>query len=160
MTVLNVDKDFDTLSLTLTAEFDATVEQVWELWKDPRKLEKWWGPPGYPATFESFDLEPGGDVTYFMTGPDGQKFHGYWKVTAVNPPKSLAFDDGFANADGSHNDQMPTTSGMVELSEADGRTRMTISSTTTSREHLETLISMGMIEGLTAAVGQMDSLLS
>jgi len=160
VTVLNVDKDFDTLSLTLTAEFDATVEQVWELWKDPRKLEKWWGPPGYPATFESFDLEPGGDVTYFMTGPDGQKFHGYWKVTAVNPPKSLAFDDGFANADGSHNDQMPTTSGMVELSEADGRTRMTISSTTTSREHLETLISMGMIEGLTAAVGQMDSLLS
>ena len=99
-------------------------------------------------------------MTYFMTGPDGQKFHGYWKVTAVNPPKSLAFDDGFANADGSHNDQMPTTSGMVELSEADGRTRMTISSTTTSREHLETLISMGMIEGLTAAVGQMDSLLS
>ena len=159
MTVLNVDKDFDTLTLTLTAEFEATVEQVWELWEDPRKLEKWWGPPQYPATFEAFDLTPGGDVTYYMTGPEGERYHGYWKVMAVNPPKSLEWDDGFANPDGSHNNEMPTTRGTVELAEADGRTRMTIRSTTPSRENLETLISMGMIEGLTAAVGQMDALL-
>jgi uncharacterized protein YndB with AHSA1/START domain len=159
VTVLNVDKDFDTLSLTLTAEFAATAEQVWELWQDPRKLEKWWGPPQYPATFESFDLAPGGDVTYFMTGPEGERYHGYWKVTAVNPPTSLAFDDGFANADGSHNERMPTTKGLVEIVEDEGRTRMTITSTTSNREHLQTLISMGMIEGLTAAVGQMDALL-
>ena len=160
MTVLNVDKDLDTLTLTLTAEFEATAEQVWELWHDPRKLEKWWGPPEYPATFEAFDLAPGGDVTYFMTGPEGERYHGYWKVTAVNPPKSLEFADGFANADGSHHEQMPTTKGQVELSEVDGRTRMTITSTTSSREQLETLVSMGMVEGLTAAVGQMDALLS
>lgn len=160
MTVLSVDKDFDTHSLTLTAEFDAGIEQVWDLWQDPRKLEKWWGPPTYPATFETFELAPGGDVTYFMTGPEGERYHGYWKVTAVNPPKSLAFDDGFAHADGRHNDDMPTTSGRVDLVETDGRTVMTIRSTTQSREHLETLISMGMIEGLTAAVGQMDALLS
>lgn len=159
MTVLNVDKDLDALSLTLTAEFTATIEQVWDLWQDPRKLEKWWGPPDYPATFEAFELASAGDVTYFMTSPEGEKIHGYWTVTAVNPPKSLAFDDGFANADGSHNDQMPTTEGLVELSQVDGRTRMTIRWTTSSREHLETLLAMGMVEGLTAAVGQMDALL-
>ncbi len=50
MTVTTVDTDLDARTLTLVAEFDAPVERVWELWADPRKLERWWGPPGYPAT--------------------------------------------------------------------------------------------------------------
>jgi hypothetical protein len=33
-------------------------------------------------------------------------------------------------------------------------------STTGSRDHMDTLISMGMIEGLKGAVGQMDVLLA
>ena len=53
MTVTSVDKDLDDLTLTLTADFDAPIERVWELWADPRKLERWWGPPEYPATCRS-----------------------------------------------------------------------------------------------------------
>ena len=45
--------------------------RVWQLWADPRLLERWWGPPGFPATFEHHDLTPGGTITYFMSGPDG-----------------------------------------------------------------------------------------
>jgi uncharacterized protein YndB with AHSA1/START domain len=71
MSVTSVDKDYDSLTLTLVADFDAPIERVWQLWADPRKLERWWGPPTYPATFEEHDLAPGGDVTYFMTGPEG-----------------------------------------------------------------------------------------
>ena len=51
MTVTSVRTDPDTLTLTLTAEFEASPERVWNLWSDPRKLERWWGPPTYPATF-------------------------------------------------------------------------------------------------------------
>ena len=39
------------LTLTITAEFNAPVTRVWELWENPRLLERWWGPPTYPATF-------------------------------------------------------------------------------------------------------------
>ena len=74
MTVINVDKDLDACTLTITAEFDAPLERVWELWADPRKLERWWGPPMAPATFERHELEPGGTVTYFMTSPEGGRF--------------------------------------------------------------------------------------
>ena len=49
MTVTNVDSDLDRLTLTLVAEFSAPVEKVWELWSDPRQLERWWGPPGIPG---------------------------------------------------------------------------------------------------------------
>ena len=50
MTVTNVHKDPEALTMTITAEFDAPVERVWQLWADPRQLERWWGPPTYPAT--------------------------------------------------------------------------------------------------------------
>ena len=58
MTLTSVEKDVDGLSLTLTADFDAPVERVWQLWADPRQLERWWGPPTHPATFERHDLTP------------------------------------------------------------------------------------------------------
>jgi uncharacterized protein YndB with AHSA1/START domain len=43
MTVTSVDKDFDSLTLTLVADFAVSPERVWQLWADPRKLERWWG---------------------------------------------------------------------------------------------------------------------
>jgi len=73
MTVTAVHKDPDALTMTLTAEFDASPERVWELWADPRQLERWWGPPTYPATFTKHDLAPGSRVEYHMTGPEGDQ---------------------------------------------------------------------------------------
>ena len=60
MTVTAVHKDAERLTMTLDAEFDASPERVWQLWADPRQLERWWGPPGYPATFTSLELRAGG----------------------------------------------------------------------------------------------------
>ena len=60
MTVNAVRKDPEALAMTLDAEFDATPERVWQLWADPRQLERWWGPPAYPATVDSHDLRSGG----------------------------------------------------------------------------------------------------
>ena len=160
MTVTSVEKDFDHLTLTLTAEFDAPVEQVWELWADPRKLERWWGPPTYPATFERFELRAGGEVTYYMTSPEGEKYRGYWRVIAVDAPKSLEFRDGFADADGHPVVDMGMTRGRVELTDEGGSTRMQLVSTFESREHMTKLDEMGMSEGLTLAAGQMDALLT
>ena len=73
MTVVESRKDVDTLTLVVATELAAPPEKVWDVWADPRKLERWWGPPAYPATFEQHDLSPGGDVTYFMTGPEGDR---------------------------------------------------------------------------------------
>ncbi|HET8950154.1 MAG TPA: SRPBCC domain-containing protein, partial [Solirubrobacteraceae bacterium] len=97
MSIVSVEKDYEALTLVLVAEFAAPVERVWQLWADPRQLERWWGPPSHPATVERHELAPGGEVAYFMTGPDGETSHGWWRVSAVDPPRSLAFSDGFAD---------------------------------------------------------------
>jgi uncharacterized protein YndB with AHSA1/START domain len=160
MSVTSVEKDFDELSLTLTADFDAPLERVWELWSDPRKLERWWGPPEYPATFSRHDLKPGGEMAYFMTGPQGDKHHGWWKVTEVKPPTWIEFDEGFAYESGTPNDSLPQTRCTMRLVEHDGGTRMELQSFFDTREQMEELDKMGMTEGLSGAVGQMDAILA
>ena len=160
MTVTNVDKDFERLTLTVTAEFAAPIERVWQLWADPRQLEGWWGPPTFPATVVEHDLTPGGTVTYFMTGPEGGRYFGWWRITAVNPPKSLEFIDGFADEHGVPVEGMPTTTVQMMLTEHDGGTRMELRSTFDTREQMDQLIGMGAVEGMTAALSQIDALLS
>jgi uncharacterized protein YndB with AHSA1/START domain len=110
--------NYDNLTITLIADFDAPIEQVWELWSDPRKLERWWG-----------------------------------------PPTSLEFTDAFADTDGTPIADMPVSRVRVRLTERDGGTRMEMHSTFESREEMEKLVSMGVVEGLQQAVGQMDALL-
>jgi uncharacterized protein YndB with AHSA1/START domain len=161
MTVVSVDKDPADRTMTLVAEFDAPADRVWQVWSDPRQLERWWGPPTYPATVEDHDLVPGGSVTYYMTGPEGDRHRGWWRITAVEAPRRLAFQDGFADADGNPSPDQPVTAVEVSLTDrTGGGTRMEIRSTFPSTEAMEQMLAMGMAEGLTESVGQIDALLA
>ena len=70
MPVTDVQQDLDNLTLTITADFAAPVERIWQVYADPRQLEKVWGPPTYPATVVDHDLTPGGrdDVLHDRPG--------------------------------------------------------------------------------------------
>ena len=160
MTVTAVDKDPTNCTMKITAEFDAPVEQVWELWSSPRLLERWWGPPTYPATFEAHDLTPGGHVSYHMTGPDGDEPRGWWKVLVVEPPHRLEFEDGFADANGAPDPEMPVMIMSVDISAIAAGSRMAITTTFPSAEAMEQLVSMGMDEGMSEAMGQIDEILA
>jgi uncharacterized protein YndB with AHSA1/START domain len=160
MTVTNVQHDLKTLTLTLSAEFEAPAERVWQLWSDPRQLERWWGPPTYPATVVDHELVAGGRVTYYMTGPEGDRHHGWWQVLEIDPPRRLRFEDGFADENGKPAAEMPTMIAVVTLRDrVGGGTAMEIASTFPSVEAMERLLAMGMVEGLRAAVGQIDGIL-
>jgi uncharacterized protein YndB with AHSA1/START domain len=160
MTVTAVRKDPEKLTMTLDAEFDAPPDRIWQLWADPRQLERWWGPPTYPATFEQHDLTPGGEVAYFMTSPEGDQSRGWWRITSVEPPTSLEFTDGFADKDGTPIAGMPISTVRMRLTEHGGGTRMELRSAFDSREQMDQLDSMGMAEGLQQSIGQMDALLA
>ena len=160
MPVTDVTKDLDALTMTVTAEFDAGAERVWEMWSDPRQLERWWGPPSHPATFVDHDLVPGGRAAYFMTSPEGQKFHGWWRFEEVDPPTMLRFEDGFADDEGKPNEGMPTTTATVTIAESGGTTTMSIQSKYASREGMEQVLEMGVEQGITEAINQVDALLA
>jgi uncharacterized protein YndB with AHSA1/START domain len=160
MPVTDVKKDLDSLTMTITAELDATAERVWQLWADPRQLERWWGPPSYPATFTEHDLSPGARVAYYMTSPEGKKFRGWWRIDEVERPHRLTFSDGFGD-DGEPNEEMPGPAGItVTLTESDGRTTMAIASVFADRKDMEQQLEMGMEQGMTEALGQVDAILA
>lgn len=160
MPVTDVTKDLDALTMTIIAEFDAGAERVWELWSDPRQLERWWGPPNYPATFVDHDFSPGGLAIYFMTTPEGQKYHGWWRFEEVEAPNRLRFVDGFADDEGKPNPEQPTGIVTVTIAEADGATTMSIESRNHSREEMEQVLEMGVEQGMVEALGQIDALLA
>ena len=161
MTVTAVRKDTENLTMTLDAEFDASVDRVWQLWADPRQLERWWGPPTDPATFTKHDLAPGSRVQYHMTGPEGDQPKGYWDIVEAEPPNRLVVHDGFANDDGTPNEAMPHGEMRVTITEAgEGRTRMSIENIFPSREVMEQLLAMGQEQGMTEAMGQIDAILA
>jgi len=160
MTVVSIEKDAEALTMTFVAEFDANVDRVWQLWKDPRQLERWWGPPTYPATFEEHDFRVGGRSAHYMTGPDCEKPRGWWQIAAIEEPTRFEFDDGFADDDGNPVDAMGIVRGVVTLDEVGGRTRMTSLSSFESAEQLQQITEMGMEEGMREAMGQMDAILT
>lgn len=158
---ITVDKDPAAATMTVTTELDATVERAWQLWADPRQLERWWGPPTYPATFVQHDLTPGGSARYYMTSPEGEKSHGVWEVVSVDAPRRLEVQDSFADDSGIKNEDLPTTTTTVTLAEGEGGgTVMTLHSQFGSVEAMEQMVKMGMEEGLQEALSQIEGILA
>ena len=160
MSVTGVVKDTARLTMTVTAEYDVTVERAWQLYADPRQLERWWGPPTYPATVVEHDLRTGGRVTYYMTGPEGDQHRGWWKVIEAAPPRLLVVEDGFADETGAPDEGMPTVVMRVEIDDRPGGVAMTIATHFPSPEAMARLVAMGMEEGLQQAMGQIDAILA
>jgi uncharacterized protein YndB with AHSA1/START domain len=159
MPVVSTTQDAEALTLTMVAELAAPPERAWQVWSDPRQLERWWGPPEWPASFEQHDFVVGGRVTYCMTGPDGEKARGWWQLLVVDEPRLIEFEDGFADESGTPNPDLPTTRARVDLEPIPSGTRMTITSHFATLEQMEQLARMGMVEGLTMSVEQIDALL-
>ncbi len=160
MIVTNVHKDPETLTMAITAALPVPAERAWQLWSDPRQLERWWGPPTWPATVVDHDLTPGGRVTYYMTGPEGEKAGGMWAVDEAQPPRLLVLRDLFADEDGNPAEGMPETVMRVTLADSAAGVDMTITSTFASAEAMEQLISMGMEEGMREAMTQIEGILA
>lgn len=160
MPITSVSKDLDTLTMTVTADFAATRQRLWEAYTDPRQIEKFWGPVEWPATFTRHDVFPGGRSHYFMTGPDGDTSAGFWEFLSVNPAFGFEVLNGFADLDGNPNLEMPTMRMTFSFEETESGSRMTITTHFASLEELEQMIATGMEEGVTSAMSQIDAVLA
>lgn len=159
MPVTGIIKDIDNRTLTITAQFAAPVELIWALYADPRQLEKIWGPPTYPATFVDHALRVGSRSTYYMTGPDGEKYAGWWKIAAVDEPNSFAFDDGFADENFNDNPDLPVSHNVYRFTGTDSGTTATYTATYETADALQQVLQMGAEEGSTGAINQIDAFL-
>lgn len=159
MPVTDITTDPENLTMTLVADAAAPVSRLWEAFTNPRQLERFWGPPGWPATFTAFDLRPGGRVDYRMTSPQGQRSAGSWKVLNVDPGRSFEVLDSFVGDDGEKLDGFPSMRMVFSFEATADGSRLTNTTYFTSLEALEQVVAMGAIEGSRLAMSQLDAVL-
>ena len=137
MPVVEIRKDPKLLTMTVTAQFAAPVARVWAAYADPRQLERFWGPPEWPAKFERHDFTVGGRSEYVMTGPNGEQSRGFWEFLSIDQPRAFEVEDGFLGPDGKQAPDMPTMRMRFTFEPHDGGTRMVTVTTFPSLEALE-----------------------
>ena len=164
-----IDTSKQETSFTIVSEFDAPIERVWQLWADPRKLERWWGPPGYPAVFMRHDFAVPGKSIYYMDSEDGTPAsadgsdatsYAAWRFVSIEAPNALEIDNGFADETGEPVDGYAWNRFSVRLEPIDTGTRMTVETKFQTAEELEQMVGLGMLEGATAAATQIDAILA
>jgi uncharacterized protein YndB with AHSA1/START domain len=161
MPVTNVVNDAAARTMTMTAEFDAPVARVWQLYADPRQLEKWWNPPGYPLTIVDHDLSVGGLVRAVVTPPEGDTVHAYWRITSVDAPWSMQWEDGFLDEQGEPDPATsPTTAQLTLADRPGGGTVMTIVTSFLDDESMREYLEMDIEDHLAVTIAQAEALLA
>jgi len=160
MPVTESNIDSPSASYRIVSEFAAPIERVWQLWEDPRQVERWWGPPGYPARFIRHDFTVPGSSIYHMPGPDGEPTYAGWTFLEIEAPHRLRIANGFADETGAPAGDIPWNRFDIAFETIEAGTRMTITARFDDTATLERMLGYGMLEGMTAALGQIDALLA
>ncbi|MBP5803703.1 SRPBCC family protein [Microbacterium maritypicum] len=159
MPVTDVTTDAENLTMTVVADFAAPIERVWSAYSDPRQLERFWGPPGWPATFTAWDHTVGGRAVYSMSGPRGEKSSGAWEFVSIDAPNSFEVIDSFVDEIGKPLDGFPAQRMSFVFEPTAEGTRMVTTSHFDSVDALEQVVEMGQVEGLKMAMAQLDTVL-
>jgi uncharacterized protein YndB with AHSA1/START domain len=149
MPVVSSSTDVTRRRIILVSELDAPPERVWDVWASPRRLERWWGPPGQPMTVEHHDLRGGGQVRFHVVAPDGTRTDARFEIVSTAPPHSLRFSfhtDALAPATVDvHIEQLP-----VE------RSRMTIRIEFPSDTAMRQAVDIGFDRGVGRSAKRLD----
>ncbi|WP_029265172.1 MULTISPECIES: SRPBCC family protein [unclassified Microbacterium] len=159
MPVTDVTTDAENLTMTVVADFAAPIDRVWSAYSDPRQLERFWGPPGWPATFTAWDHTVGGRAVYSMNGPRGEKSSGAWEFVSIDAPNGFEVIDSFVDEEGKPLDGFPAQRMSFSFEPTAEGTRVVTTSHFDSVDALEQVVEMGQVEGIKMAMAQLDTVL-
>ena len=153
-----VDKENNTM--TVRREFAAKRHLVWDAHTKSELLEQWFAPKPFTAKTKTMDFREGGYWLYAMVGPEGEEHWARMDYTEINPIESYRTFDGFCDENGNLNAELPRASWDVSFQELGENSLVETIVTYQSLADLETVIKMGIKEGLTAALENLDDLLA
>lgn len=143
--------------LTLKRLIDAPVENVWRCWTEPELLEQWFCPKPWYVTDACIELEPGGEFSLVMNGPDGERFEEMGVVLEVEPMRRLKTTDAFRPGWIPSGRAFMVAEVLMEDA-GDGRTRYTANAMHWDEEALREHERMGFHEGWGMAADQLEVL--
>lgn len=87
-------------NITITREYDAPLDRVWEEWTNPDMYKCWSSPKDYYTSYANFDLRVGGKYMASMRGPDGKDIWSTGTYKEIVEPNRLVMTDSFADEHG------------------------------------------------------------
>jgi uncharacterized protein YndB with AHSA1/START domain len=148
----------ETRTVTITAEFDAERDLVWDAYTKPELLDQWWAPKPFASRTKVMEFKEGGRRFYAMVSPDGVEKWSVQKYTSITPKTNFKLFNAFA--DENENPELPGSDWDLNFIEQDGTTKVHISIYNESLERLERMVAMGFKEGFTMTLGQLKDLLA
>lgn len=152
-----VDKNKNTI--TVKREFAASRQLVWNCHTKSELLDRWFAPKPFTTKTRTMDFREGGYWLYAMIDPDGKEYWGRMDYVKINPIESYTALDGFCHENGELNTELPRANWDATFHDR-GKTSMVETLVTyNSLSDLETVVQMGMQEGLTSTLERLDDLL-
>ena len=151
-----VDKETKTVSIT--KQFDAPRDLVWDAYTKPELLDQWWAPKPFSSRTKAMDFREGGRRFYAMVSPEGQERWSVQRYKSITPKTNFKFFNAFA--DENENIELPGSDWDLNFSEQDGMTKVSVSIYNESLERLERMIEMGFKEGSAAQLENLKELLA
>ena len=148
----------ETKTVTITAEFDAARDLVWDAYTNAELLDQWWAPKPFASRTKVMDFTVGGKRFYAMVSPEGAERWVLQKYTSITPKTNFKLFNTFSDAD--ENLELPGSDWDLSFSEQDGTTTVSISIYNESLERLEKMIEMGFVEGTKAQLKNLEELLA
>ncbi len=139
-----------------TRLFNAPRDLVFQMWTDPRHVEKWWGPNGFTTTISEMDVRPGGNWRLVMRGPDGTDYNNRIVFVEVAKPERLVYKH--VPEPGTEPVSFETTITFIAEGE---KTRVTVRMlfpSTVARDYV--IKKYGAIEGLKQTLGRLEEQLA
>jgi len=112
--------------LEVTRIFNASVEEVWQMWTEPEYVKQWWGPDHFICPFANINFKEGMTSLVCMQAPKefgGQVHYNIWRYTKIIHLKRIEFVMNLADENG--NKQKPSEVGMPADFPEDIRTVVT-----------------------------------
>ena len=147
-------------TITVKREFAAELPLVWDAYTKSEILDQWWAPKPWKARTKTMDFREGGYWHYAMVGPEGEEHWALANYKTIDPKKRFTALDGFADAEGVVNTEMPQSKWEVSFTPKEDVTLVENLITFDDLAQLETTIQMGFKEGLTMAMENLDTLLA
>ena len=147
-------------TITVKREFAAELPLVWDAYTKSEILDQWWAPKPWKSRTKTMDFREGGHWHYAMVGPEGEEHWALANYKTIDPKRRFTALDGFADADGVINTQMPQSKWEVSFTPEDDFTLVENRITFDDLAQLETTIQMGFKEGLTMAMENLDQILA
>jgi len=151
-----VDKSTKTVSIT--KEFDAPRDMVWDAYTKAELLDQWWAPKPITSRTKAMDFREGGRRFYAMVMPDGQERWSVQRYTSITPKSNFKFFNAFS--DENENLQLPGSDWDLNFSERDGKTTVHVSIYNESLERLERMVETGFVQGTEAQFENLENLLA